>query len=172
MSNDMPYLDATSVARSAAAQRQGPVRDKEAKLAAKLAEHGPREGAALAEYQQLVEECDDPGIRYLAELILADERRHHQQITEMLHQVQSYLWETDVEPQVPHLHKVRDPRLHEATERLIRLEREDAKELRSLLHDVKSQPDSSMLPLLVELMLHDTQKHIAMLQLIKSHVTT
>lgn len=170
MSSDIPYLDASSVARSAAAQRQGPVRDDEVKIAAALAEHGPREGEALAEYERLIEECDDPGVRYLAEMILADERRHHQQITEMLHQVQSYLWETEVEPQVPHLQHRHDARLHAATQRLIDIEREDAKELRKLHHDVKSQPDSSMLPLLVELMMLDTQKHIAMLKLIRSHV--
>jgi rubrerythrin len=171
MTNDIPFLDAAGASRRSAAQQVGPVREAELAIAASLAEHGPREGAALAEYERLVDSCDDEGIRYLAAMVLADERRHHQLITEMLHQIQSYLWETDVEPQVPYLHVRHDPELRAATDRLLRLERDDARELRKLRRQVKDQPPSSMLALLVELMLHDTAKHVQILKLIRSHVT-
>lgn len=149
---------------------RSPVREDEVAIADLLREHGPREGAALAEYEQLVEKCDDPGIRYLAELILDDERRHHRVITEMLHQIESFLWEVDVEPQVPYLRVHRDAELREATEQLLKFEREDAAELRKLRKRMKSQTSSSMLPLLVDLMIHDTSKHIAILKLIRDHV--
>jgi Mn-containing catalase len=172
MTNDIPYLDAAGASRRSAAGDTQPIRDAELAIAASLAEHGPREGAALAEYERLVESCDDEGIRYLAGMVLEDERRHHQMIREMLNQIQSYLWETDVEPQVPYLHVHHDPELRGATDRLLKLEREDAKELRKLRRQVKDQPSSSMLPLLVELMLHDTAKHVQILKLIRAHVTS
>lgn len=147
-----------------------PVRDDELAIAAMLREHGPREGEALAEYKRLVEQCDDPGIRYLAELILADEERHHRQIGEMLHQIESFLWEVEIEPQTPYLGVHHDADLRAATDRLLKLEREDAAELRTLRKRIKSQSSSSLLPLLVELMIHDTSKHIAILKLIREHV--
>lgn len=147
--------------------KQTPVRDAELAIAKTLREHGRREGAALDEYQRLLDSCEDDGVRYLVELILADEERHHRQIDEMLHQIQSFLWEVDVEPKVPHVRAYRHPELREATERLLQFERQDAAELRKLRRAMRSQPSSSMLPLLVELMLHDTAKHIEILKFIK-----
>lgn len=144
--------------------------DDEIAIAELLGEHGPREGAALAAYQQLAERVDDPGVRYLIELIMTDEERHHRVITEMLHQIQSFVWDTHVEPQVPYLSTMVDAELRDATERLIELEKDDAKELRRLKRQMHGQPSSSMLPLLVELMEHDTAKHIAILKLIRAHV--
>jgi rubrerythrin len=151
--------------------KPAPVRDAELAIARMLREHGRREGAALAEYRKLADTCDDDGVRYLLEMILADEERHHRQIDEMLHQVQSFLWEVDVEPKVPHVRGYRHPELREVTERLLELERRDAAELRRLRRQMRSQPSSSMLPLLVELMIHDTQKHIEILKFIKRAVT-
>lgn len=144
-----------------------PVRDAEMAIAAALRAHGEMEGAALAEYARLAETCEDAGIRYLIELILADERRHHRQIEEMLHQIESFLWEVDVQPSVPPARRRNDPELRAATERLLRIEREDAAELRELRRQMRTQPPTSLLPLLVELMLRDTSKHIAILKHIK-----
>lgn len=144
--------------------------DEEIAIAELLGEHGPREGAALAAYKRLADGVDDPGIRYLVELIMADEERHHRIINEMLHQIQSFVWETHVDPQVPYLGTIVDPELRAATDELIELEKQDAKELRRLKRQMRGQPSSSMLPLLVELMEHDTAKHIAMLKLIRAHV--
>lgn len=169
MSAYPPYPDPVSAFRPGGADQQQPVREAELAIAASLSAHGPREGAALEEYRTLMEQCDDAGIRYLAGLILDDEERHHRQINEMLHQIQSFLWETEVEPRVPYLTVRDDPDLHAATERLLEIEHEDAAELRNLRRQVRSQPSSSLLPLLVELMLLDTAKHIEILKLIKRH---
>lgn len=144
--------------------------NEEIAIAELLSEHGPRESGALLAYKQLVEGADDPGIRYLVEMIMADEERHHRVITEMLHQIQSFVWDTQVEPQVPYLGTLVDPELRAATDELIELEKEDARELKKLKRQMKGQPSSSMLPLLVEMMEHDTAKHIAILELIRSHV--
>jgi len=88
----------------------------------------------------------------------------------MLHQIQSFLWEVDVEPQLPHLRPLHDPELRAATEHMLEVEREDAAELKRLRRELKGQPRSTMLPLLVDLMTHDTAKHIEILKLIRAHL--
>lgn len=144
--------------------------DEEIAIAELLGEHGPKESAALAAYKRLVEGVDDPGIKYLVDMIMTDEERHHRLITEMLHQIQSFVWDTHVDPQVPYLGTIVDAELRAATDQLIELEKEDAKELKRLKRQMRGQPSSSLLPLLVQLMEHDTAKHIAILKLLRSHV--
>jgi rubrerythrin len=167
MTSHQPYIDPTAGVRGEH-DTAVPFADERA-LAAALREHGPREGEALAAYEALIADCDDEAVTYLAGLILDDERRHHRLMTEMLNQVESLLWETELTPQVPHLRTRVDPDLRAATDALLEIERDDAKELRRLKRQVKSQSDSSMLPLLVDLMVHDTAKHIAILELIRAH---
>ncbi len=89
----------------------------------------------------------------------------------MLHQMESFLWDVDVEPKVPYLPERVDPELRAATDELLKLERDDAAELRKLRRQVRSQPTSSLLPLLVDLMVHDTAKHIEILKVIRAHAT-
>ena len=147
-----------------------PDRDLELKLISMLRSHGAREGAALTNYERLVDESDDEGLRYLAGLILEDERRHHAVIEQMLNQIHSFVWEVDVQPSVPAIRRTVDPAVRAETQRLLRFEREDAKELRQLRRVLRRSPDrSSLLPLLVELMIHDTAKHIEILKFIRRH---
>jgi len=166
MTHPQPYTDAIEALRGGAANRDPSGREigAERAIAAHLREHGPREGALLGAYQELIDQCEDEGVRYLAGMILEDERRHHRLIDEMLHQIESFIWEVERDPQVPYLTPRVDPELRAATDELLALEREDAKELKQLRREMRSQPDSSLLPLLVELMIHDTAKHIAILK--------
>ena len=64
-----------------------------------------------------------------------------------------------------------DPDLLAETKRLLAFEKHDAKELRKLRKTLKHGPSSSLDPLMVELMLHDTAKHIAILEFIEAHLT-
>lgn len=145
------------------------MREAETEIAELLREHGSHEGAALSAYETLVEHVDVPGVRFLASIILEDERRHHRLIAEMLHQVESVLWEVDVEPQVPYLSPIVAPALREAIDELLEIEQADAEELRRLRKQVRSQSETSLLPLLADLMFHDTAKHIAILETLRRH---
>ena len=62
-----------------------------------------------------------------------------------------------------------DRALLDTTRQLIARERADAKELRQLRRDFHTMPKASLLPLLVELMLHDTAKHIEILRFIRTY---
>jgi len=136
-----------------------------------LKDHGQREGAALASYQRLADDASDEGIQYLVRLILEDEERHHRVILEMLNQLHSVVWEVELRPSVPGVVKPLDPALLEATRQLLAMEKADAKELRRLRKELRHGPRSSLLPLLVNLMIHDTAKHIEILGFIRAHAT-
>jgi hypothetical protein len=148
--------------------RSGPDHPVDDELIDILRSHGEREGAALASYQRLVETSEDEGLRYIVRLIMEDEARHHQQISEMLNVVYSFVWDLDIQPKVPAMRARDDRVLRDETERLLAFEKEDAKELRRLRKELRGSHGYSLLPLLVKLMLHDTAKHIDILQFIRS----
>jgi len=135
-----------------------------------LRTHGEREGATLASYERLVEESADEGLRYVASLILDDERRHHAQLREMLNELEAFAW--DLQPSLPILSKQTNDGLRAETRRLLALERKDAKELRRLRKSLTLGQRSALLPLLVSLMIHDSAKHVEILEFIRKHLLT
>ena len=165
MSIHEPYPDAAgSDLHQPSAQRE-PDRDIEYRILNMLETHGAREGVALTAYQRVAETSSaDAGVRYLVRLILDDEVRHHRVFDEMANGLKSFVWEVDIEPRVPDMSARTDPALLEETHRLLAFEKADAKELRQLRKALKYSPRSSLHPLLVDLMLHDTKKHIAILE--------
>lgn len=146
--------------------------DPQAALLEMLRSHGQREGAALASYQRLADESDDEGLQYLVRLIMDDEVRHHQQIADMLNdELHPFRWYVDDPPTVPVIKARNDPALAAETERLLAFEKEDMKELRRLKKELRwshgNPYGAPLLPLLVDLMLHDTAKHIDILRFIR-----
>ena len=141
----------------------------DARVLATLRAHDEREHAILESYRRLVDDTTDEGIRYLGRLIMDDEERHHEVIRGMANRVESWMHDPSVEPGTPSLSPRVDSDLLEATQRLIALERQDAKELRLLQKELRYAPATSLLPLLVELMLHDTARHIEILRFIRTY---
>jgi rubrerythrin len=107
-------------------------------------------------------------VRYLIDLILADEARHHQMFRELVNRVRSDIDWRDYGPKVPYLSNVREEAaaLVAATDRLLAFEREDEKSLRRLRKELRPVRDTTLFSLLVELMELDTKKHIAILEFI------
>lgn len=148
-----------------------PDRDFDYRILEMMETHGAREGEALASYRDVAQRSQSgAGIQYLVKLILEDEERHHRVFDEMANQIRSFVWELDVEPKSPSLQPRADEDLLRETRRLLDFEEEDAKELRALRKALKGSPKSSLHPLLVDLMLHDTNKHIAILKHINSRL--
>jgi hypothetical protein len=116
-----------------------------------------------------VDESLDEGIRYLGRLIIEDEERHHQVLNDMANRVDSWIQGKSVEPSTPSLSPRVDQGRLEETRRLIALERQDARELRQLEKELRYSPPTSLLPLLVKLMLHDTARHIEILRFIRAY---
>jgi hypothetical protein len=118
--------------------------------------HVATEGAMLNQYQRLAEDQSrSPAFRYLANLILADERRHHQIFNDLAESVRQMAELRLEDEPIPSLHGLRADRVRimAVTERL-------AKKL-------KEVRDTTLWVLLVELMEADTAKHIKILSFIR-----
>jgi hypothetical protein len=143
--------------------------ERDARVLETLRTHGKREDELLDSYRRLVEESEDEGVRYLGRLIVEDEERHHELIGDIANRIASAIYGAEIEPNTPALSPRVDRALLEATRHLIALERQDAKELRTLQRELAASPPTSLLPLLVKLMLHDTAKHIEILRFIRAY---
>jgi MoxR-like ATPase len=143
--------------------------ESDARVLETLRTHDERESVVLASYRRLVEESPDEGIRYLGRLIIEDEERHHEVISEMANRIESSIQGMTVGPSTPSLSPRVDRGLLDETRHLIALERQDAKELRLLQKELRYAPATSLLPLLVKLMLHDTARHIEILRFIRTY---
>ena len=172
MTIEDPYLESFSYERSGSRSPREPDRDFEYAILHMLETHGEREGAALESYKRVAEESSaGDAVRYLVRLILDDEERHHRVFAEMANEIKSFVWEVPVEPKVPTMVPRTDPALLAETRRLLAFETEDAKQLRQLRKELRHSPKSSLHPLLVDLMLHDTAKHIAILKHIRNQLS-
>lgn len=133
-----------------------------------IAEHIDSEQDVLAGYLRLAETSPDEYVRYLANLIVGDERRHHQLFVEMRNRVLADVTWREHSPETPRV-TVPDDReaLAREAERYIAVEERDAEELRRLRRQVRPMKDTSLLSLMVELMELDTQKHLRILEFIR-----
>jgi hypothetical protein len=107
-------------------------------------------------------------VRYLVDMILQDEARHHETFRQLVNRVRSDIDFRDYEPKVPYLTRDRNEcrALIAATDRLLAFEREDMSSLRHLQKELRPVRDTTLFSLLVELMELDTKKHIAILEFI------
>ena len=168
---DDPFLGSLRSRAFSHENHHDPDRDAETMVLQMLETHGEREGTALASYERVAGESSAGGaVQYLVRLILEDERRHHRVFAEMANELKSFVSELDVEPRVPVMVDHPDPELLAETKRLLAFEKSDTKELRQLRKVLRHAPRSSLQPLLVDLMLHDTAKHISILEFIRDHL--
>lgn len=127
--------------------------------------HVRDENYVLEEYSKLAEATVDPGTRFLLELIIADERRHHALFERLGADVRDSIAagaESQVPP--PPTPPVEERQaLLEQTARFLELEREDATSLKELSRELRPVRDDTLWLLLVEMMRLDTEKHLLIL---------
>jgi hypothetical protein len=144
----------------------------EADLFQHLTEHLETESVLLTSYQQLVDKADAPYVSYLIDLILEDETRHHRLFGELLNAMRASVERVDG-TQVPLVTTTSAAReLLEATERFLKAEQADARELKRLsrIKGLRSMQGHSVWPLLVGLMERDTEKHQTILRFIRTQL--
>ena len=137
-----------------------------------LTEHVSSEAEFIAAYRERAEAPDTPeAARYLIRLVLEDEERHHRVLHEIVTAIGNDIaWRHDPDA-VPNLpYGAPDRALSEVTRRFLAVERTDQKQLRALRKELRPFRDTSLWALLVELMEHDTAKHIRILTFIADHV--
>ncbi len=146
------------------ARRAPPVGEFDAALLAHLERHVTDERTILDEYRSLAESDDGP-VRYIAQLILEDEERHHRVLTEILNQVRTSVWLVEQRPRVPWITRSRDPRQLRARLRKLRaFERHDLRQLRALRRRLAFLRRDSLDGVLVSALILDTRKHLLYLR--------
>lgn len=133
-----------------------------------LTRHGEDEGVHLERYQRLAQETTSDAIRYLVTLIMEDERRHHTLLADMANTI---AWGSTPDPlgvAVPHVLPWNDPdgRFTRETKALLEFELRDQSDLRQLRRRLNPYRDTTLWSLLVDVMLHDTEKHALILRFI------
>jgi hypothetical protein len=136
-------------------------------LVAWITSHGRKEGALVERYERLAHESMSSATRYLVRLIIEDERRHHQTLAEI---AEAIAWGTLTSPgpAVPRSGRGNldaDAQLAEQTRALLASEKRDRAELRKLRKRLGSYT-GTLWPLLVDLMLLDTEKHTRILDFV------
>jgi ferritin len=140
-------------------------------LFAHLTEHTQREGAMLTEYAAVAEATESQALKYVINLLLEDERRHHRYFNELASSLKSEAELSATAPVVPRLDldRANPTELRETTKLLLDHEKSDAKELERLRKELRDVKDTTLWALLVDIMLHDTEKHIAILRFVQQH---
>ncbi len=133
-----------------------------------ITRHGREEGVLLRRYERFAREAPSPVTRYLVNLIIEDERRHHQVLAEIAHTI---AWGTlaNVRPALPRMVEgAGDEDLIKETKEMLASEKQDRAELKRLRRRLRSYT-GTIWPFLIDLMLLDTDKHTRILRYILRH---
>jgi len=132
--------------------------------------HVESERDLLVEYARAAQEVEAPDLRFLINLILEDERRHHQLFQEMARALEGVRQWRTTEPAIPPLsHRPLPEEVRKLTDRFLAAERDDRRQLRALGRRLRPVADTTLWSLLVDLMLLDTEKHLHILGFIADH---
>ena len=136
-------------------------------LVSQLEQHGSDEGELLAVYEDMAESAADQGSRYLINLILDDERRHHRLLVEMANAMAWGDPSASPERATPAISGSVDGDLLLQTKKLRRAEEADFRKLRRMRRRLRPFAKTTMWALLVDLMILDTKKHATMLRFLE-----
>jgi hypothetical protein len=141
-------------------------------LHAHLKGHVETERAILEKYAEVAERTDSKAFRYLVNLLIDEEVRHHRHFSEMADSLETQALMKREEPDIPFMDFQRADRaaVLEGANELLENEKRDIGELKRLQRDLRDLKDTSLWGLLVELMQRDTEKHIAILNFVRDHV--
>jgi rubrerythrin len=141
---------------------------RERELVEMLVQHGEKEGELLARYERYASQATSPAVRYLVNLILEDERRHHRLLEELANTIAWGWSDNSPGPATPEMY----PRLEDSqalrreTRALLNFEEADRKELRRLRRELRAYEDTTLWALIVDILILDTNKHKEILRFI------
>ena len=146
----------------------------ERELYAHFVNHVEAERSILEQYKMVANESESKAFRYLVNLLIEDEIRHHRLFMEIADSIKTESLTGDEDVKIPGLDLYRTDRAKtmESTLLLLKNEQQDVVELKRLQHLLKEVQDVTLWSLLVELMQLDTKKHSAILRFVKKHTRT
>ena len=136
-----------------------------------LEAHEESERELLTDYRYAARFGPDPGVRFLMELILEDEDRHHRLTEAMVRDVKSSVLWLSAEPPLPSVgvNLEDNANVLSQTERFLGVEEESTAQLKALKKELKGLHDG-LLELIVDGMEIDTHKHIDILKYIQKQL--
>lgn len=140
----------------------------EDELYSHLLHHASEEQGTIERYQALASESDSGAFRYLVEQIVEDEKRHHRWMADLAATIKAAADMTPAPLPSLDLYKAGADVLA-ATDELLRIERADRKALKRLEREMADVRDTTVWVLIVQLMVIETDKHIAILDFIRRH---
>lgn len=137
----------------------------EADLYRLLTSHVANERGLLEAYAAAARDTGSEALRYLVDLLIDDEKRHHRLFMELAASLKSESELSPDSPVVPRLDfsKTNAAAVLDASASLMANERNDLHELKELKKRLKDVEDTTLWSLLVDIMMRDTEKHIAVL---------
>jgi len=136
-----------------------------ARISHAFAVHARDERYVLDRYEELARVVTDPGTRFLIDLIVEDEHRHHGFFERLRSSAAVTPGQDDqIVPLPPRPDLAQVPALLENTRRFREAEEGDVETLRQLEHELRSVDDERLWHLLVVVMQLDTEKHLRILR--------
>jgi len=136
-----------------------------------ISTHIATEMDLLTAYMQAADESKSEAFRYLANLIIEDEKRHHRVFEELANALRSDVEMRPVEPAVPNMVGFGEmpQKVIDLTDALLAREEADAAELRTLSRQLRDVRDTTLWQLLVRIMELDTEKHAEIRRFVRKH---
>jgi PPOX class probable F420-dependent enzyme len=135
-----------------------------------LTSHVANEAETLREYEALASTTSSVAFKYLAGLILDDERRHHEMLTQLAESVRTAAELSERATPVPHLDLRRDSeQVLAVTERLLQFEVDDNRDLRQIDQELRNAGEVPLWRLVTEVIQADNEKHQRILRFIREH---
>ena len=136
-----------------------------------LVSHVEHERGLLEEYVEAANSTDSKAFAYVINLLVEDERRHHQIFRALALTLKQEAELGQGGPEIPYLDFDRTdaPHVRYLTKQLLHSEEDDARELKRLHNELHDFKDTTLWDLLVGIMRRDTDKHIAMLEFVLDH---
>lgn len=133
-----------------------------------LSGHVEDEHEVLQAYSALADSTGSEAFKYVAELILDEERRHHQVLRDLTEAVRRAASLSGEPSPIPHLDLYKDREaILAATDRLLAVEEEDQRHLKALAKELEDFEGTTLWSLLVKLMQADNDKHRMILKFVK-----
>jgi rubrerythrin len=138
----------------------------EARLHQMLTGHVQRERGLLEAYAAAAESTSSEALRYLVGLLIDDEKRHHRVFLELAASLKNEAELSADDPVVPRLDfsRANAEAVLEVSQDLLQNEHDDLHELKELKRALRDVEDTTLWSLLIDLMMRDTEKHIAILK--------
>jgi signal transduction histidine kinase len=141
-------------------------------LYAHLTSHAEGERGLLQEYRSAADTSPSKALRYLVNLLIEDEMRHHRIFTELAESLKNEALLGGHDPIIPYLdldQAANRDGVIDLTDQLLKKEQKDAQELKRIGHELHDVKDTTLWGLLIDVMQRDTDKHIAILRFAKKH---